>query len=265
MTAIATNRNAAYPLVTHRATARKPMPNKARKTVPKLMERERPNRIHELTKQRKWTYAEVAARVRELAETLGDDDRMRVHEITINKLASGKIALTQDWMITLGQVYSVSAAEIIERPATTGLRRISVKGAMRAGAWAESHEWPIDDQYEIMIPDDPALRDVALYAGKVEGHSMNRRYPDGAIIILSRVTQKPGEIVEGRRYHVRQTHADGMTEETIKTLAKDDEGKYWLKPESDHPEHQEWIPLDGKPGTTVTLIGRVRGVYHRED
>ena len=116
-----------------------------------------------------------------------------------------------------------------------------------------------------MIPDDPALQGVALYAGELRGESMNRRYPSGAIIILSKVSQRPGDITADRRYHVRMTHIDGLIEETIKTLAKDSAGEYWLKPESDHPECQEWIPLDGKPGTTVELIGRVRGVYHRED
>lgn len=247
-----------------RKAVQRPTTSKVR-NAPASPRAPRPNRIYELTKARKWTYAEVAARVRELAETLGDDDRMKVHEITINRLATGSIALTQDWMTTLGLVYSVDASEIITAPATEGLRRIKVTGALQAGAWAESHEFAIDEQHEIMIPDDPALRSVALYAGELRGESMNKRYPNGAIIIMSKVSQRPGEIAEGKRYHVRMTHADGLTEETIKTLAKDNSGEYWLKPESDHPEFQEWIPLDGKPGTTVELIGRVRGVYHRED
>lgn len=247
-----------------RKATQRPSTSKVR-NAPANVRAPRPNRIYELTKARKWTYAEVAARVRELAETIGDEDRLRVHEITINRLATGSMALTQDWMTTLGLVYAVDASEIITAPATEGLRRIKVMGALQAGSWAESHEFAIDDQHEIMIPDDPALRNVALYAGELRGESMNRRYPNGAIIIMSRVTQRPGEIAEGKRYHVRMTHADGLTEETIKTLTKDAAGDYWLKPESDHPEFQEWISLDGKPGTTVELIGRVRGVYHRED
>lgn len=225
--------------------------------------KQRPNRIYELTKARGWTAAIVAEKVRALAEARGLDHRLGTHEVTINRLSTSP-SISQEWMELLGEIYQVPASEIIAPPPAAGLRRVRVKGALQAGEWAEQHEWPDDEQYDVMVPDDPALRGVPLYAGEIRGNSMNLRYPSGAIIIMSPLRQHPGEITEGRRYHVRLTHADGNTEETIKTLVRRDD-RYWLKPESDDPEFQQWIALDGIPGATVELIGRVRGVYHRED
>ena len=166
-------------------------------------------------------------------------------------------------MELLGEVFQVPPAEIISPPPAEGLRRVHVTGALQAGAWSESHEWPLEDRYDVMVPDDPGLRAMSLYAGEIRGNSMNLRYPPGSIIILSPLMQHPGEIAEGRRYHVRMTHADGLTEETVKTLVRRDD-RFWLKPESDDPEHQQWIALDSKPDAKVELIGRVRGVYYRE-
>ncbi len=266
MSVIARKHSPAYPhVMPSRTTARKAA-TKGRSTPSAgKIAREYPNRIVELMKARGWTYPQLAQAVQDYAATIDDRGKLKTTAVSMNRLAIGTTELTLEWMRFLAAVFSVAPEEIIAKPIMDGMRRVKVMGALRAGVWAEAHQWAIDEQYEIMIPDDPAMRNVALYAGLLQGESMNRRYPDGAIIILSRITQKPGEIVEGRRYHVRLTHADGLTEETIKTLARDAAGEYWLKPESDHPEFQEWISLDGKPGTTVELIGRVRGVFHRED
>lgn len=211
-----------------------------------------PNRIHELTRAKNMTYAELA-------------DALGVHETTIARLAIGEQALTHDWMKRLGEALGVRPEELIVNAGVSSLRRIRIKGSLQAGDWAESHEWPEDDQYDVMVPDDPALRTLPLYGGMIVGESMNLRYPNGSAVVLSRIGQRPGEIAVGKRYHVRMTRADGQTEETIKTLVADEQNHFWLKPESSHPEHQEWIPLDGKPDVTVELLGRVRFVVHRED
>lgn len=218
----------------------------------RLRKEEYPNRIAELAQLRGLTYADIA-------------DAVDAHEITIAKLATGRQELTLTWMKRLAPVLGATPAEIIAKRSGDNLRAVIVKGELRAGAWAEKHQWQEDDQYEVMIPDDPAFRGLTLYGGAIEGESMNRRYPSGAVVILSRLTHRPGEIEEGRRYHVQRVRADGQTEETIKMLARSTDGRYWLVPESTDPEHQEWIPLEGKAGETIHLVGRVRYVVHRED
>jgi len=229
-------------------------------------ERQRPNRIYELTQKNKLTYADVAERVRSIAKQRKDKQKQKVHEITINRLASGNIALTQKWMELLAEVYCVSATELIAAPLSANIIRVPVTFGLEANVWSQDHQWQQNDCYEIMIPEDSALDGVALYAGELRGPASNAKYPEKSIVILSKLTYHPGEISVGRRYHVRVTRSDGMSEETIKLLFQDESGKYWLRPESHHPEHQSWIPLDQRDGgNKVELIGRVRGVYTRED
>jgi hypothetical protein len=231
--------------------------------------RPRPNRIYELTKARKWTYPEVAKRVRELARQRGDDERSKVHTITINRLATGAANLTQDWMVILGEVFDVPPAEIIAAPISENLRRVTVECALAAGTFRKNWQLPAPEQFDIMIPDEPAFRELSLYAGEIRGDDFNRRYPRGAIIIIAKFQpgdiNRPGELKVDRRYHVRLTRPDGMIEDAIKCLTLDGEGQFWLKPDSDKPHYQGWIPLTGEPGLSVEIVGRVRGVFLKED
>ena len=207
-----------------------------------------PNRIHELTKATGLTYAKVG-------------DRLGVHEITINKLSRGSMQLTHEWMRRLAPVYGVSPAEIIEAP-PSGMRRVKVTGEIQAGQWRETFELPPGFLPDVLIPDDAALRHYRrLYAGIVRGGSMNLHFADGSIVIMTEIGTQygggAGEIAPGRRYHVRRTRADGLTEHTLKTLVEDPHGRRWLKPESSEPEHQEWLSLEGAEGETIELLGRV--------
>lgn len=214
--------------------------------------RERGNRIFELSQAKGLTYAQIA-------------DHCGVSERTIMRLANAKAErLNIQWMKKLAKVFGVEPEALQARPVSDALRKVRVQGTLRAGAWAESYEWPPDEHYDVMIPDDPDLRDAALYAAEVAGTSMNLRYQPGSVAVMSKITQRPNEITEGRRYHVQIARVDGTVEDTIKTLTSDRDGKYWLKPESDDPAHQEWIPLEGKPGENVRVVGRVRYVVIRE-
>lgn len=210
----------------------------AAKTAPRS-----PNRIRELAREVKKSYEQVAAGV-------------GVHRQTIANLARGKTTMTRDWMVKLGTYFGVPPEEIVDKPPVdkARLRHVKVKGQIQAGIWVEAFEWPEDAQFNVIILDEPAIKHLDLYAGRIEGNSMNKVYPHGSIVIMSPV----GDIVPGRRYHVRRTRADGLTEETIKTLVVGEGGKLWLKPESDDPQFQEWIPLEGKPGDVIKLVGRVR-------
>ena len=228
----------------------------------------RPNRIFELTKQRKWTYQEVAQRVRDLAEARHDANRAKCHTITINKLATGDQNLTQEWMTLLGEVFGVPPAVIIAQPLAENLLRVTVTCALEGGHFKKGAALPVAEQFDIMIPFSDELNSLALYAGEIRGTDNNLRYSAGAIVILAKLeagaVNRPAELVEGRRYHVRVTRHDGMIEESIKQVALGPEGQVWLKPESSDPRHAA-IPLQGRDGYTVEILGRVRGVFLRED
>lgn len=230
----------------------------------------RPNRIFELTKARKWTYPEVARRVRELALARGDESRAKCHTITINRLATGEANLTQEWMTTLGAVFGVPPTELISPPIAENLRRVAVVYALEAGNFHKNGGRLAEmEQHDIMIPNDPSLAAFDLYAGEIRGLDNNLRYPAGALVIVSRfepgAVNRPGEVVPGKRYHVRISRTDGLIEDSIKLLVLGDEGQWWLRPESDRPNFQEWIPLAGRPGYVVEIVGRVRGVFLKEE
>jgi len=225
----------------------------------------RPNRIFELMKERHWTYPDVAEHIRAHAKSKNLDNYVRVHEVTINRLALGKAKLTQDWMNLLGDIFRVPPHEIISQPSAENIRRVRVICALQDGRWIDQKPLPANEQFDIMIPNDPQLEQFDLYAGEIRGEHFNLRYPDGSLVVLSKITQRPDDIVEGKRYHVRATRGDGKVIETIRSLVRDEGGKYWLKPESTHPEHQkDWLPLGGG-GNGVEIIGRVRGVFFREE
>lgn len=230
--------------------------------------RPRPNRIYELTKARKWTYPEVAHRVRTLAEARRDESRAKCHTITINRLATGDANLTQEWMTILGEVFGVQPVEIIAQPIAENLLRVTVTCALEAGHYKKTAALSVAEQFDIMIPYQEQLNGAALYAGEIRGTDNNLRYTAGAIVVVSKLDAINGnrarEIVEGKRYHVRITRDDGMIEESIKQAALGPEGQIWLKPESSDPRHAV-IPLIGRAGVTVEIIGRVRGVFLRED
>lgn len=209
------------------------------------------NRISEVARERGMTYAEIA-------------ERTDAHPVTIAKLASGKLGLTQDWMNRLGLALNVEPQDLIVKP-SHNLRRVTVRGSLKAGYWAEMVEWDREDWYDVFVPDEPRDRRVSLYGGQISGPSMNHRYADGSVVILTPVIETGEQLVPGRRYHVRRTRADGLVEETIKTFIIDARGERWFKPESDDPNHQAWISALGENGETIEVVGRVTYSVQRED
>ena len=222
-----------------------------RKLRPRVDPAKRPNRITELKNINNKTFEKIA-------EDLG------VHSLTITKLATGKQPMTLAWMERLGNYFNVSPQEIVWAPPSDSLRKVRVTGALCAGAWEENHEWDADHQYDVMVPDVQELRGVRLYASEINGPSMNKRYPDHSVVILSPLRETYVGIKAGSRYHVRQTREDGLVEETIKTLVRDENGEWWLMPESTDPNYQQWLALKNGDGTTVEIIGRVEFAVQRE-
>lgn len=209
-----------------------------------------PNRIKALMKERRLSRDDVA-------------DELGVHPITVTKLITGKMKLTQDYMQRLGKIFNV-APEQVSAPATN-TRIVKVRGFLEAGAWAENFEWEEDDWYDAPIADDPALRSIPLYAGEIRGPSMNRRFPERSIVIFSHLADTQEELQVGRRYVVERERPDGRRESTVKALWKDEGGKLWLVPESTDPLYQQPIPLEGGEDDTVRILGRVLYSVQPED
>ncbi len=199
-----------------------------------------PNRPAEIAKERGLRYIDIG-------------DSIGAHEVTIAKLANGTMQLTQEWMEKLAAALKIEPQDLITAT-PRNLLRVHVRGTLRAGYWSENAEWERAEWQETFVLDTPRNRAMNLYAAQIAGNSMNKRFANGSLIILAESNENP---VHGRQYHIRRTRPDGTTEETIKTFTIDSKGKHWFQPESDDPEHQEWIPAEGKDGETIQIIGRV--------
>ncbi len=147
-----------------------------------------------------------------------------------------------------------------------GTRHVTVAAHVEAGAWAESWEWPHEDQYTVYIPDDREWKGFTLYGAETRGPSMNKRYPERTVLVFNDVSETQEEPIPGKRYIVERRRASGETEHTVKTLYRDQEGKFWLIPESDDPRYQSPISIEEGTGDedVVAIIGRVLFSVTRE-
>lgn len=190
-------------------------------------------------------------------------DRLGVTWQTVSNIERGTTSLTAAKLPIWAEALEVEPHELIAEPEEA--RMVRVVGPVQAGVFAESLEFPEDDQYEVAIPNDPALRAFRLEGREVRGPSMNRRYPERTVVIISDMVETGAGITVGKRYVVERERADGLREATVKKLWQDEAGAYWLLPESDDPRHQEPIPLDGGTDDTIRIVGRVRYAVSRED
>lgn len=137
-------------------------------------------------------------------------------------------------------------------------RVVKVKAHVQAGVFAESWEWDDHDWYEVAVPADDALLGFKLYAAETRGPSMNRRWPEGTVVVFTNVEETKESPVVGKRYIVEREKMGGEREHTVKRLTQDANGKQWLMPESDDPRFQTPIDVEiGVEGETVKIIGRV--------
>ncbi len=167
----------------------------------------------------------------------------------------------------LANALGVSVGEIDPsfRGPAPAIRMVRVIGAVQAGAWREALEWPDEDQYEVPIPADLQLHGYALLAVETRGTSMNRRYPEGTILVYTNAIHTYEDLRAGKRYVIERQRADGEREVTVKMLWEDETGKPWLLPESTDPLFQQPIPLEGDENETIQILGQVRYAVVRED
>jgi hypothetical protein len=147
----------------------------------------------------------------------------------------------------------------------TGVRKVAVKAYVQAGAFSESWEWPDEDGYDVYVQDLPELAQFRLYAAETRGPSMNRRWNERTVVVFTDVQETMESPIPGKRYVVERQMPDGTAEHTVKLLHQDQEGRYWLMPESDDPRFQAPISVeDGVDGETIIILGRVHFAVTRE-
>lgn len=190
-------------------------------------------------------------------------ERIGIGWQTVSNVERGRVQLTLKKLELWATALGVEPHEIVS--ADDGARNVPVVGHVQAGHFAESWTLDEEDQWEVPVPDDARFRRFKLQGVEVRGPSMNRRYPEGSILVFTDAVETGEDIVVGKRYIIERERADGLREATVKLLWRDNEGRQWLLPESDDPRFQQPIPLDGSDGDTVRIVGRVRYSVARED
>lgn len=178
-----------------------------------------------------------------------------------NRLETGKTELTVSKMQRLAGILDCQPVDFLVNH--TGTRSVAVRAHVQAGSWSEATEWPQEDWYEVSVPDAEDLRGHQLYAAETRGASMDKVYPEGTVVVFAAL-RDPSDMQVGRRYIIERQRADGLREATVKTLAQDDAGKFWLMPESTDPRHQAPIELNGDEEDRVVILGRVVYSVRRE-
>ncbi|NBN62810.1 helix-turn-helix domain-containing protein [Microvirga tunisiensis] len=205
-------------------------------------------RLKKIRKERGMTQAQVAA-------LIGLD------LTNYNRLENGKTELTYSRMQQLAKLLHVDPVDLLTNRG--GTRTVAVRAHVQAGSWSEATEWPEEDWYEVSVPDADDLRGHELYAAETRGTSMDKVYPEGTVVVFAAL-RDPSDMQVGRRYIVERQRADGLREATVKTLAQDAAGKFWLMPESTDPRHQAPIELNGGEEDRILILGRVVYSVRRE-
>lgn len=144
------------------------------------------------------------------------------------------------------------------------MRTVEVVGHVQAGYWTEAFEWEEEDHYLVPVPADPELAAYTLRGAELRGNSMNKWRPEGTVVVVTDQIETAEDLRIGSRYLVERTNSAGEHESTVKKLWQDDNGEFWLLPESTDPRFQEPIHVNGNDGDTVRILGRVTYSVSRE-
>jgi SOS-response transcriptional repressor LexA len=189
-------------------------------------------------------------------------NELGVNRVTMSKYMTGKLPVTIDLLQKIADILEVPAdILVVEVP---DMRTVMVVGAVQAGEWAESYEWPDEEEhYGVAVPRNEISPRLTLTGLEVRGQSMNQVYPEGTVIVIDKRIETAEDLEVGRRYVVERQDG-GLCEATVKTLVQDSEGRLWLRPETTEPGFES-IPLfDGDEAQTIRIVGRVRYSVHRE-
>ena len=138
---------------------------------------------------------------------------------------------------------------------------IWVAGHVQAGDFREAVEWDRSRWYSVDVPVPDRFRSIAK-ALEVRGTSMDAEYRPGSILVWVdfldfRPPRNDDHVI------VYSHHKDGTVEATVKELRVAADGKRWLWPRSNQPEHQLPVDCDNPPDgiESIEVKGIVVGDY----
>ena len=163
------------------------------------------------------------------------------------------LGVSQAWLLTGSGEMKVGKPIGVEPADISG---IMVRGFVQAGYWREVAELTQDDWYMVPMPsEDARYPGMELFGLEVRGTSMNKVFPEGAIIACISLVGKSMKIPDGKYVVVQRTTPGGEVEMTVKQFQRDELGRPWLWPRSDDPEHQ--TPVRADFGDEISIVALV--------
>lgn len=166
-------------------------------------------------------------------------------------------------LFNLAKFFEMSVDELlgnipVAQDGTAG-RKVRIVGDLAAGDWIEAIDDESEDapQLSVFLPD--SWDDVPITGFMVRGPSMNKVYPDGAVVYVAPIDRVPSAPSNGDMVVAIRQDANGLYERSIKEYVVGPDGKPWLWPRSDDPLHQTPLQYkkNGRSADTVRVAGVV--------
>jgi transcriptional regulator with XRE-family HTH domain len=218
----------------------------------------------------------VGRRIFELRRALGLNQGafakvVGVEQATVSRWESDKQIPEAPALVKMAKMANQSVEDFLGQVEITTAFTVNIPviGAVQAGAWVEAVEWPPDKQYSVTVIYRQELAGKRRFALEVRGPSMNRLYPPGTILDCVSTYDVASPLGSGQRVIVERVRADGAREASCKEYVVDQEGRTWLWPRSDDPEHQQplrYLPdSDRRNGVeSIEITALVVGSYRPE-
>lgn len=209
----------------------------------------------------------LGKKIRDLRQSHG----LKQHELAkkigasqgrVSKWESGEESPSTDYTVKLATEFGMSTNDFlgimpIGQDGTSG-RRIAIVGEISAGNWLDHEEWGEEDQKFVSAILPEAWSNVPIKGFIVRGRSVDKVYPDGAVVYVAPIDSVPGGPQSGEMVVAIRQDGDAF-ERTLKEYVVDEAGKAWLWPRSSDPEHQAPLQFrkNGRDPDSVRIAGIV--------
>lgn len=184
--------------------------------------------------------------------------KIGVNQSTVSKYEMGKQRPKDEPNQKLAELAGISIGEWLGIEPVSAMdvrtRMVPVVGELCAGQWREAIEWEHDDRYEVPALLDAGLPGYSLQGYIVRGSSMNRFYPDGAVVFAAATISNGLNPVSGDHVIALRRDRSGLFEASLKEYVVESDGSKWLWPRSSDPEHAAPLKFDGAEDVTITGI-----------
>jgi len=214
---------------------------------------------------------DLADKIKKLRKSLGlNQDQLAARigldvQSTVSKWERGKQRPNAEYTAKLAELAGETMGQFIGaeplKKNDAAVRNYRVVGELQAGAWKESLEWDFEDQYEIPCYVGPNMPNYPLKGFVVRGPSMNKLYPEGAIVFAAATISNGLTPKSGNKVIVSRRDQNGLYESTIKEFVVEPDGSKWLWPRSYDPEHQAPVEYNNGRAEEVTITGIIMASF----